>query len=200
MIKYYENEPFCIIQQKEAGISINFSEIISYIKFIEPKILENNTSDATYSNQDLSSRFYAWNIFMAPVAELMPVYELINFGYEKFKKELQFKDQPLWIHAHGNIHRKNQQLMYHAHKYFLLGYISLSAEGSNTNFYLGKDNTKKISIPNKDGQLVMALGQLPHDTDVWKHDNERCSIAFNLITLNEMKLHSSGPVFPFRSK
>ena len=200
MIKYYEDEPFCIIQQEDANVSINFPVLINYIKFIEPKIMEASGKDTITGNEDLSSRFHAWNIFLAQEPALMQVYELINYGYEYFKENLGFINQPLWIHSHGNIHRKNQKLMYHAHKYFILGYISLSAEGSNTNFYLGEDNTKKISIPNKDGQLVMALGQLPHDTDIWKYDHERCSIAFNLITESELKRHSAGPCFPFRFK
>ena len=200
MIQYYDNEPFCIIQQEDAGISIDFLSIIEYIKFIEPKILSSTKADSSHNAEDLSSRFYTWNIFLSQQPALMQVYELINYGYEKFKQELKFIDQPIWIHSHGNIHRKGQQLVYHAHKYFILGYISLSAEGSNTNFYLGENNTKKISIPNKDGQLVMALGQLPHDTDIWKYDHERCSIAFNLITESELKMHSAGPCFPFRFK
>jgi len=205
MIQYYENIPFCIMEQEEAGVNINFKEIIDYIEFMELKLKEIPLdSKVAYQQDDLSARFNKWNIFYAPEPCLIPVFKLIKTGWEQFKTEISFKEKPLWIHAHGNIHRKDQQLSYHAHRYSILGYVGLSSEGSNTTFYTHKDNDfgsleqkVAIPIPNKNGQLVITLGPIPHHTDVWDKDYPRCSIAFNLLQTSDIKTVGAGPVFPF---
>ena len=65
------------------------------------------------------------------------------------------------------------------------------------NFYIGENEDIKISIPNKNGQLVMTLGPIPHHTDVWEKDYSRCSIALNLMTTSDTQQVGCGPVFPF---
>ena len=198
MIQYHNNIPFCILQQEEENISINFKAIAGFLESIEPQLMSipNDTSTA-YKADDMSARFNRWNIFYVPEPMLIPVFTLIKIGWKQLNDELTLLGkEPLWIHAHGNLHRKDQKLGYHAHKYPILGYVGISSEGSNTNFYTGENEDTKISIPNKNGQLVITLGTIPHDTDVWNKNYPRCSIAFNLMTRNELFL-DNPPVFPF---
>ena len=90
-----------------------------------------------------------------------------------------------------------KQLSYHEHRFSILGFVGLSSEGSNTTFYTGKNNDIAIPIPNKNGQLVITLGPIPHHTDVWDKDYPRCSIALNLLQTIDIKTIGAGPVFPF---
>ena len=198
MIQYYENIPFCIMQPEEAGVHIDCHAIVKFLEHIEPQLLEMpNDQNAAYKHDDLSSRFNKWNIFFFIEPTLLPVYKLIKAGWKQFSEEVGFGKDPLWIHSHGNLHRKDQKLDYHAHLYPVLGYVGISSEGSNTNFYTGENEDIKIPIPNKNGQLVITLGPIPHHTDVWEKDYSRCSIAFNLMTTSETQNVGCGPVFPF---
>jgi len=198
MIQYHNNIPFCILQQEEENISINFKAIVDLLENIEPQIMSMPNDNTAYKGDDMSARFNKWNIFYMTEPMLIPVFKLIKIGWKQFGDELiPLSKEPIWIHAHGNLHRKDQKLGYHAHKYPVSGYVGISSEGSNTNFYTGENEDTKISIPNKNGQLVIALGTIPHETDVWDKDYPRCSIAFNLITQAELSFVGSGPVFPF---
>tara|TARA_B100001105_G_scaffold155322_1_gene124796 strand:+ start:5 stop:607 length:603 start_codon:yes stop_codon:yes gene_type:complete len=198
MIQYYENIPFCIMQPEEAGVHINCHEIVKFLEYVEPQICSiPNDKNTVYKNDDLSARFNQWNIFLYTEPVLLPVYKLIKTGWDQFAKEVGFAKDPLWIHAHGNLHRKDQKLDYHAHLYPVLGYVGISSEGSNTTFYAGENEDIAIPIPNKNGQLVITLGPIPHHTDVWDKDYSRCSIAFNLMTTQETQNLGCGPVFPF---
>ena len=137
-------------------------------------------------------------MFFFVESALLPVYKLIKAGWKQFSEEVKFGNEPLWIHAHGNLHRKDQQLSYHAHRYPVLGYVGISSEGSNTTFYTGEKEDIPIPIPNKNGQLVITLGPIPHKTDVWDKDYPRCSVAFNLMTTTDTQVEGCGPVFPFK--
>ena len=198
MIQYYENIPFCIMQPEEAEVHINCHKIVKFLEHIEPQICSiPNDKNTVYKNDDLSARFNQWNIFLFAEPALLPIYKLINTGWDQFAKEVGFAKDPLWIHAHGNLHRKDQKLEYHAHLYPVLGYVGISSEGSNTTFYAGENEDIAIPIPNKNGQLVITLGPIPHHTDVWDKDYSRCSVAFNLMTTQETQNQGCGPVFPF---
>ena len=198
MIQYHEGVPFCIMQPEEAGVRIDCERIVEFLKYVEPQICSTpNDKNTAYKSDDLSARFNKWNIFFFAEPALLPVYKLIKSGWDQFKNEVGFSKEALWIHAHGNLHRKDQKLDYHAHLYPVLGYVAISSEGSNTNFYTGENEDIKIPIPNKNGQLVITLGHIPHHTDVWDKDYPRCSVAFNLMTTPETQNQGCGPVFPF---
>jgi len=198
MIQYHNGVPFCIMQPEEAGVHIDCERVVKFLEHVEPQLLEMpNDQNAAYKHDDLSSRFNKWNIFFFVEPALLPVYKLIKTGWKQFSEEVGFGKDPLWIHSHGNLHRKDQKLDYHAHLYPVLGYVGISSEGSNTNFYTGENEDIKIPIPNKNGQLVITLGPIPHHTDVWDKDYPRCSIAFNLMTSQDTQQHGCGPVFPF---
>jgi hypothetical protein len=199
MIQYHEGVPFCIMQPEEAGVEIDCKQITKFLEYIEPEICSGTQNDqnTAYKQDDLSSRFNKWNIFFFVEPALLPVYKLIKTGWEQFSTEVGYEKHPLWIHAHGNLHRKDQKLDYHAHLYPILGYIGISSEGSNTTFYTGEKEDIAIPIPNKNGQLVITLGPIPHNTDVWDKDYSRCSIAFNLMSTTDTEQTGCGPVFPF---
>ena len=199
MIQYHEGVPFCIMQHEEAGVRIDCERIVEFLKYVEPQICSTpNDKNTAYKSDDLSARFNQWNIFFFAEPALLPVYKLIKSGWDQFKNEVGFSKEALWKHANGNLHRKDQKLDYHAHLYPVLGYVAISSEGSNTNFYTGENEDIKIPIPNKNGQLVITLGPIPHHTDVWDKDYPRCSVAFNLMTTNDTQVEGCGPVFPFK--
>tara|TARA_B100000949_G_scaffold183996_1_gene165680 strand:- start:672 stop:1283 length:612 start_codon:yes stop_codon:yes gene_type:complete len=201
MIQYHNGIPFCIMQQEEAGVSINFKAIVGFLENMEPRLMSiPNDKNTAYTSNDMSARFNQWNIFYVPEPMLMSVFKLIKIGWKQFNDELApFGKEPIpiWIHAHGNIHHKDQKLGYHAHKYPVSGYIAISSEGSNTDFYTGENEDIKVSIPNKNGQLVITIGTIPHETEKWDKNYPRCSIAFNLMTRQELSLDGCGPIFPF---
>ena len=198
MIQYHEGVPFCKMQKEEAGLSIYFDGVVTLLHDVEKDIMKMEVPDGTaYTSNDISSRFNQWNIFYIPSPILMPIFKLFKAGWEQYKEEIHFGKDPLWIHAHGNLHRKDQQLKYHAHRYPILGYVGISSEGSNTTFYTGENEDIPIPIPNKNGQLVMTMGPIPHQTDVWDKDYPRCSVAFNLMTHQDIQNEGHGPLFPF---
>ena len=198
MIQYHNGVPFCIMQPEEAGVLIDCEQIVKFLEHVEPQLCAvPNDKNTVYKSDDLSARFNQWNIFLFAEPALLPIYKLIKVGWKQFSTEVGFPHEPLWIHAHGNLHRRDQKLDYHAHLYPVLGYVAISSEGSNTNFYTGENEDIKISIPNKNGQLVITLGPIPHHTDVWDKDYPRCSVAFNLMTTTETQNQGCGPVFPF---
>ena len=43
----------------------------------------------------------------------------------------------------------------------------------------------------------MTMGPIPHQTDVWDKDYPRCSVAFNLMTHQDIQNEGHGPLFPF---
>ena len=199
MIQYHEGVPFCIMQPDEAGVHIDCERVVKFLEYVEPQICSTpNDSNTAYKYDDLSARFNKWNIFFFVEPALLPIYKLIQTGWEQFAEEVKFGNDALWIHSHGNLHRKDQQLSYHAHRYPVLGYVGISSEGSNTTFYTGEKEDIPIPIPNKNGQLVITLGPIPHQTDVWDKDYPRCSVAFNLMTTNDTRVEGCGPVFPFK--
>ena len=65
------------------------------------------------------------NIFYIPDPVLMPIFKLFKAGWKQYKEEIHFGDDHTWIHEHGNIHRKDQQLSYHDNRYPILGYVGI---------------------------------------------------------------------------
>ena len=67
MIQYHNGVPFCIMQQEEAGVSINFDGIINLLHNVEKDLMKMEVPDGTaYTSNDISSRFNQWNIFYIP--------------------------------------------------------------------------------------------------------------------------------------
>ena len=57
MIQYHNGVPFCIMQQEEAGVSINFDGVINLLHKVEKDLMNMEVPEGTaYTSNDISSR------------------------------------------------------------------------------------------------------------------------------------------------
>ena len=199
MIQLHHDIPVCVLDRDEHGIPLDLEYIHKFICDFEPKIMELEPKQITYQQNDLTSRWTEWNIFLIKQKKLHDlfkvfykgIYDIINY-LESQPERIGMKiDRNLSIGAWANLTRAGEIIPRHVHNFFLNGHVAINANNSYTTFDF---NEGEASFPNKNGQLILTLTGFGHWTSPWKDENNpRTSVAVDVLggqTLN------AGPVFP----
>ena len=199
MIQLHHDVPVCVLDSDEHGISLDLENIHKFICDLEPKIMEMEPTQTIYQQDDMTSRWTEWNLFLFKEKALHDLFKVFYRGIcdiinylESQPNRIGMKiDRNLSIGAWANLTRAGEIIPRHVHNFFLNGHIAINANNTYTIYDFDKG---EVSIPNKNGQLILTLTGFCHWTSPWKDENNpRTSVAVDVLggqTLN------AGPVFP----
>ena len=200
MIQLHNNIPVCILDPDEHGIALDLKFIHKFICDIEPKIMElepahwfqvGPTQDI-YEQDDLTSRWTEWNIFLYKEKKLHDLFRVFCKGVAELISYLDIEtDKNLYMGAWANLCRAGEIIPCHAHNFFLNGHIAINADNT---FTIYEFDQCEVSIPNKNGQLILTLTGFNHWTSPWKDEiDPRTTVAVDIL---DRKTPNAAPVFP----
>ena len=160
---------------------------------------ENNPESDTHSNV---------NGYQSPngihlMEEFSSLFNYICFMANQSANDLKFKDRDIFITSSwANIADSRSAMMnHHAHEHTFSGIFYLKVpensgrlclvnEGINT-MWNGANlidqkinlNAESVKIEPSEGEIILFPSYLPHSVDTNNHDDERISIAFNILMM-----------------
>jgi len=129
------------------------------------------------------ARFSRYNLFLLdPAFDRLLV--AVRATYRVLREAMRMEPRPQLIYAWQNIHREGERIGRHLHHAAFIGTLAARAEGSETRFGLSRERSDDdFVVPNRDGQLILTLGQLHyHETTPWpRRDAARVTFAFDIV-------------------
>ena len=102
----------------------------------------------------------------------------IKKGYETFTG---VKNKSIYVQCWANVMRKGDIIKRHIHSQrnlnysdSLSGHLNVKVDGLTSTYYDGKP------LVNKNGEMVLFPSNIPHWTDMYKGDEERITVAFDI--------------------
>ena len=153
----------------------------------------------------LTSRFTEYNFIDLKNKEIIKLKKnIINF-HNKLLELLKIENpKNLWIRCWANVMRKGEQIKTHVHGVssdtYLGGHICVQCEDTSTH-YINPINTFNnpniFSSKNEVGKFTLFQNFIPHYTDVYKGEKERITIAFDLMTNEQVYTSPLGNKYKF---
>ena len=131
----------------------------------------------------MTSRSDSFNLLKLPeAAELKTA---IRATYDKFLPELGLiPEDKIYVQCWSNVLRKGQDIKQHRHWFsnyaYLCGHICVQQENTNT-YYVGPYADEAYPSANETGKITLFPAWLSHYTDRHDGNNERITIAFDII-------------------
>ena len=178
--------------------NINTEDLAKIILEKEKEIKEKYPNDwENYDDGDtglgadsLTARFKHFNVLKwqeIPIVELHQ--EIRVFHDEYFAQVIGSEPPPLKVRCWANVMRKGQQIKKHAHAThphtYLGGHFCVTADNTST-AYMHPYNHEDYLVENKPGELTLFPNYLSHYTTVHESDTPRISIAFDLVTYENL--------------
>lgn len=131
-----------------------------------------------------NDRWQHYNIFDWEYESIINLKQQIKNSYSNFLSSINLEvEKPIWIRGWVYPQKRNMLLQRHYHAIhensFISGNLCLTKNNTSTDYdipYIGW-----VKIKNEKGMMTLFPSCLPHAVDVLQ-DNERYSIAFDLIT------------------
>lgn len=159
----------------------------------EPVILKKYSSEygdgSTMLGPDsLTSRFSKFNVLKWWGTRKLK--QKIRLGYERYTG---IEGTPLYIQCWANVMRNGQKIEAHQHSQdirdtedFLCGNLPIQVDGTTSTYYLDTNqrpqDTEVKPICNMNGQMTIFPGHLTHWTDKYVGNDERVTIAFDILS------------------
>lgn len=131
----------------------------------------------------MTSRSDSYNLLSWPEAENLK--SCIRLMHDNFLSALNLPTgQPLYVQAWANVLRKGQEIKQHQHwnspYTYLGGHICIQQTNTHTNYVnpFTKENYSSINAP---GKITLFPNWVEHFTDIHNGDQERITIAFDII-------------------
>lgn len=134
----------------------------------------------------LTSRFSHFNLLDWPETEFLG--ELIKKTHDIFLDKLGYpNDQDIYCACWANVMRKGQSIDRHSHANnahaYLGGHICVSVKDTHT-FYVEPYYKDIAYSANETGKITLFPNWIEHGTDEVKYDEERVTIAFDMLNEN----------------
>lgn len=173
----------------EGQTYINFAPIIKEILDKEKEIINRYEYEDDWGTKlgpnSLTSRSNRYNLL--EFESTSPVKDTIRTMHDEFLTEMQIPmaPGPLYVQCWANVMRKKQKIATHCHGFGPWGYLSghLCVQVKDTSTYYHKlHGDETWASPNKDGKITLFPSWVRHYTDSVKDDQERITIAFDIMT------------------
>lgn len=170
----------------------NESEIISKNKHLYDEYNEKYNvkfdGGTGLGSNSLTSRSPFFNFLTWDYEEIKTLKQDLRIKYKQFLDQLHVYDRKVWIQSWANVMRNNEKIEKHIHSShpltWLGGHITVSCNETST-FYLNPMETQEgnqiYESKNEVGKLTLFQNNLPHYTNTHYGNEERISIAFDII-------------------
>jgi len=176
---------------------IDYKKIASIVLSYETEIVNKfpKSSDAYtgLGENSLTSRFKHFNVFMWNDTEITKLKNGITEKYKEFLIKLNLPRRKVWIQCWANVLRKDQEIKPHIHGItpfsYLGGHVSIQCKDTSTVYInpVNQLNDPEIfDSPNAIGKFTIFQNCIPHYTTVHVADQERITIAFDLIVEEQL--------------
>ena len=165
---------------------VNVHKLSQQILKNEPKILdkyppkgfdgEDSDGGTGLGLNSLTSRFFYFNVLRWWDTGVLR--KDIKKGYERYTG---IKNKPIYVQCWANVMRKGDRIKRHIHDQrsvnysdSLSGHLNVKVDELTSTYYNGKP------LVNKNGEMILFPSNIPHWTDMYKGDDERITIAFDI--------------------
>jgi hypothetical protein len=174
----------------EADISsfINLQELKQIILRKEKEVINNYSFSSDWGTglgeNSMTSRSDSYNLLSWP--ESAGLANAIKYMHDQFVSGLGVQpEKNLYIQCWANVMRKNEKIAQHQHwnspYTYLGGHVCIQQSNTNTN-YVNPYTKEAYSSKNASGKLTLFPNWVEHYTDVHLGDEERITVAFDIIT------------------
>jgi hypothetical protein len=167
---------------------INIDNLKTLILSREKEVIESYpyTYDWNTGLGDDSMTSRADNFNLLKIPEAFDLKQIICDEYNKFMNGIHMiPENEIYVQCWSNILRKGQQIKRHRHwptcYAYLCGHICVQQENTNTN-YIHPYSGEIYSSINESGKFTLFPAWMEHYTDVHQGEQERITIAFDIIT------------------
>jgi len=137
----------------------------------------------------ITSRYASFNVFNFKNKEILKIKKEILKIHKKLLDHLNIEiPKNLWIQCWFNVMRKGEFIKPHLHgtdpDTYLGGHICVQVENTHTNYInpVNQINDPEIYYSkNEIGKITLFQNCIPHFTDIHNSDEERITIAFDLM-------------------
>ena len=118
--------------------------------------------------------------------DLTELLGMIRYEYLLFLRELGYPRETVYIHAWGNVLRREEFISFHNHSSepscYLSGTYYLTTNDTTLDLLNPTKWDHKAKFPTKEGNIVMFPGYVQHASTQLAEDTLRISIAFDICT------------------
>jgi len=159
---------------------------------IEGRVSDGNTG---LGKNSTTARFDQYNILSWNNGEIKKLKQSIIEMHDKFLEQLNIsKPNELFTQCWVNIMRKGEQIKPHIHSVlpdcYLGGHICVKCEDTST-YYINSINQisqpETYAVKNEVGKITLFQNYIPHYTDIHNGNEERITIAFDLVLRKKFK-------------
>lgn len=172
----------------EANVGISLEDLKKEILDREQSIIDEHEFEDDWGTKlgakSLTARSNKYNLLTFGSA--IPLKAAIKKTHDKFVTELGAPDPPpIYVQCWANVMRKGDQIAVHSHGKdpygYLSGHVCVQVTDTNTNYYnpYGGD---PWSSHNEVGKITLFPSWVSHGTDKVVDDQERITIAFDIVT------------------
>lgn len=181
---------------------MNFQELSNLILEKEKEILNKecasnliNDGNTKLGPNSLTSRFRTFNVLKWEHPQIEKLFQNIKFFYHESLKSFNVRyDNKLYIQCWANVMRKEEEIATHTHCYrdnsFLSGHITIQSENTQTIYFnptiydINKGYQESYCFDNFPGKINIFQSNIPHKTTKHMGNNERITIAFDILIIN----------------
>jgi hypothetical protein len=158
----------------------------------EGRVSDGNTG---LGKNSTTARFDQYNILSWNNDEIKKLKQSIIEMHDKFLEQLNIsKPNELFTQCWVNIMRKGEQIKPHIHSAlpdcYLGGHICVKCEDTST-YYINSINQisqpQTYAVKNEVGKITLFQNYIPHYTDIHNGNEERITIAFDLVLRKKFK-------------
>ena len=161
-------------------------ELLKITKPVNKESLDGYTGLGVNS---ITSRYDSFNVFNFKNKKILKIKKAILKIHKKLLDHLNIEiPKNLWIQCWFNVMRKGESIKPHIHgtdpDTYLGGHICVQVENTHTNYInpVNQINDPEIYYSkNEIGKITLFQNCIPHFTDIHNSDEERITIAFDLM-------------------
>lgn len=144
--------------------------------------------------KSLTSRFQKFNVLSYNHRAVRELEKFFRQSYAEYMQRSHLSRFTVYVQCWANVLRKEQHVGKHRHctssLSFLSGNYCVTTQETTTNYYTASDDAEPYRFPNIGGKLIIFPSFLPHESSVYKGDNNRVTIAFDLSIEKALEISS----------
>ena len=177
-----------LLCEDDISDKLNFDNIINTILSNEKTVIQQYEYTDDWGTglgpNSMTSRSNCYNLLKWP--ELAELKLAIRQTHDKFLSELRLPpEEVIYLQCWANVLRKGQNIKKHRHwgspYAYLGGHICIRQNDTNT-YYKHPYTDHDYKSPNESGKITLFPNWIEHWTDTHTADQERITIAFDIIT------------------
>jgi len=149
---------------------------------------ENKNDGGTgLGDKSLTATFRYFDLFYetSNIDAFLDLKKFLESEYRKFCKELKIKTEKCFVNSWANIAHTGQKIEKHnhgaTHYAYLSGNMHLDNYDTQTIYHNPFDHNVQYAVPNIEGGITLFPSYLYHSSTTHKEDNDRVSLAFDIL-------------------